>query len=153
MTAKKFTFAIWGAAVLWMVVLIQILTTRVYVSTTGVTQAFARNSLAIVGESSDSRDTSEENDCLEGYVPGRLDTVEMEKLADNLFCSMGGGKIMDNESSDGSNYYVAYGYTSGLKKYRKVNGHRINLNVAMQYDETKGYTRVVMGTPLVNSDF
>jgi hypothetical protein len=153
MKAKKFKFAVWSAAVLWMVVLIQIVTTRVYVSQTGVTQAFARNSLTVVEKNSDTRDTSEGNTCLEGYVSGRLDTAEMEKLADNLFQSMGGGNRMDNVTSGDGGYYVAYGYTSGLKKFKNVNGHRVNLNVAMQYDETKGCTRVVMGTPLINSDF
>jgi hypothetical protein len=153
MRANKFKLAVWSAAVLWMVVLVQIVSTRVYVSQTGVTQAFARNSLVVVGKNSDSRDTEEKNICLEGYTAGRLDTDGMKKLADNLFRSMGGGKVMDNTSSEDGNYYVAYGFTSGLKKFKNVNGHRINLNVAMQYDEEKGYTRVVMGTPLINSDF
>ena len=34
-----------------------------------------------------------------------------------------------------------------------VNGRRINMMAAFSYDENKDVTKVVFGTPLINSDF
>ena len=60
----------------------------------------------------------------------------------------------DTRNSDSSSdYYVAYGYTSGFESSKKVNGRRINMMAAFSYDEKKDVTKVVFGTPLINSDF
>ena len=150
---KKFKLAIWTAACLWMVVLIQIVSTRIYVSKTDFAQAFARNRLTVEKENKDTRNLQEGNTCLEGHVPGKLEAKEMEKLADGLFQTMGGGCVMEHSDADNDTYYVAYGYTSGIKSFKKVNGHRVNLNVEIRYDETKDRTRVTMGTPIINNDF
>ena len=98
-----------------------------------------------------------------------LSTEEKRELAESLFRQMGGGVLLDSQESPlvgfqkmaadfqskgiFSESYVAYGYTNGIDRVRKVNGKSINLTVAMNYDEEKGITHVVMGSPLVNSDF
>ena len=48
---------------------------------------------------------------------------------------------------------TAYGYTTGIKKYKTINGKRINMNVAVSYDEKKDVTNVIFGSPIVNSDY
>lgn len=58
-----------------------------------------------------------------------------------------------SSQADDADYYVAYGYTMGIDKVKVVNGRKINLNVAMSYDEKEQVTRVIVGTPLINSDF
>lgn len=151
---QKFKIAVTVAALLWMIVFVQILVTRFYVSHTNFTQAFARNQVTVeTSENIDSRNIKEGNTCTEGLIRGKLSNDEKEKLAENLFRTMGGGEVMAGSMNNGNNYYVAYGYTSGIKKVKRVNGRRINLNVAISYDEEKDITNVIMGTPLVNSDF
>ena len=103
---KKFKLAIWTAACLWMVVLIQIVSTRIYVSKTDFAQAFARNRLTVEKENKDTRNLQEGNTCLEGHVPGKLEAKEMEKLADGLFQTMGGGCVMEHSDADNDTYYV-----------------------------------------------
>ena len=167
----KFKCAVGAAAVLWAVVLIQILLTRWHVSHTDFTQAFARNQVTVTTseEDKDSRNTAEGNEIKEGVIPGNLSTEEKRELAESLFRQMGGGVLLDSQESPlvgfqkmaadfqskgiFSESYVAYGYTNGIDRVRKVNGKSINLTVAMNYDEEKGITHVVMGSPLVNSDF
>lgn len=100
----------------------------------------------------DTRNTREGNKCVQAFKTGRLSTKEMADTAKALFQTMGGSVVMDHVESGDSGYYVAYGYTTGLDTCKKVNGHRVNMNVAIQYDETKGRTCVTMGTPLINSD-
>lgn len=149
----KFKIAVWAAALLWIVVLIQIAITRLYVSKTDFVQAFARNQLTVDMVNQDRANIQEGNTCLEGYVPGRLGTEEREKLATELFQTMGGTPVMVHSENAEDAYYVAYGYTTGLAYYKKVNGHRINLNVAVCFEEEKDRTRVIMGTPIINSDY
>lgn len=150
---KKFKIAVWAAALLWIVVLIQIMITRLYVSRNDFTQAFARNQLTVEKVSRDSADLSEGNTCLEGHVQGKMSRDEREKLAAGLFSTLGGTSVMEHSEDAGSGYYVAYGYTTGLSYYKRVNGRRINLNVAICYEEEKDRTRVIMGTPVINCDY
>lgn len=150
---RKFKIAVWAAALLWIVVLIQIAATRLYVSKTDFVQAFARNQLTVEKVNQDRANIQEGNTCLEGYVPGRLSEEEKETLATELFQTMGGASVMAHSEKTGNAYYVAYGYTTGIACYKKVNGHRINLNVAICYEEEKDRTRVIMGTPIINSDY
>lgn len=150
---RKFMLTAGVAALLWIVVLVQVLITRIYVSQTDLVQAFTQNQLTVTGVSGDTRNTKEGNRCLESRLAGRMDTEEMAKLAERLFRTMGGACVLDSEAEGDENYYVAYGYTSGISETKKINGKRINLNVAMSYDEKQDCTCVVMGTPLVNSDF
>ena len=84
---------------------------------------------------------------------GRLNASEQQTMADKLFRQFGGGEVMNSNSDSSSDYYVAYGYTSGFESSKKVNGRRINMMAAFSYDENKDVTKVVFGTPLINSDF
>lgn len=165
----KFKCAIGAAAVLWAIVLIQILLTRWHVSHNDFTQAFARNQVTVTTSEEDSRNKKEGNDIKEGDVPGKLSETAKRELAESLFRQMGGGVVLDSQESPSVGFkkmaadfyntgkltesYVAYGYTNGIKTVRKVNGKSINLTVAMNYDEEKDVTHIIMGSPLVNSDF
>lgn len=153
MLKKKFKIVIITAAVLWMVVFIQILVTRIYVAQNDFTQAFARNQLTVINPNIDTRNVKEGNTCTEGKLLGRMEKEEMAKLANDLFQSMGGGNVLTSSMSPENNYYVAYGYTSGIAESKNINGRKVNLNVAIYYDENENCTNVIMGTPLINSDF
>ncbi|MCH5251595.1 MAG: YwmB family TATA-box binding protein [Lachnospiraceae bacterium] len=149
----KFRAAVTVAVVFWTVVFVQIAVTRLYMSKTGFTQAFARNQLVVTKENTDSRNTQEGNTCIEGRVLGKMVKEDMAELAEELFRSMGGSRVLDSSMDTYGNYYVAYGYTSGIANTKNVNGKNINLNVAMSYNEEENCTEIIMGTPLINSDF
>lgn len=108
--------------VLWLIVLVQTVVTRLYVSRTAFTQAFARNQIAVEKDSqaaADRRNTEEGNQCQEGTVPGRLSIESMQELARDMFRQMGGVEVMSSSESGEDNYFVAYGYTRGLEAKRK----------------------------------
>lgn len=165
----KFKCAIGAAAVLWAIVLIQILLTRWQVSDKDFTQAFARNQVTVTTSEEDSRNKEEGNKVKEGAVPGKLSAEGKRELAESLFRQMGGGVVLDSTDSPSIGFkkmaaglaetgmltesYVAYGYTNGIQTIRTVNGKAINLTVAMHYDEERDVTHIIMGSPLVNSDF
>lgn len=155
---RKFRIAVFAAAVLWLVVLLQIIITRVYVSNTDFTQAFVRNQVTVLREetaqqNADGRNARQGNICTQGVIRGRLTEQEMKELAQRIFRSLGGGEVMSGNSFRKENYYVAYGYTTGIADYKKIGGKRINMNVAVSYDEKKDVTNVLLGSPIVNTDF
>lgn len=155
---KKFRAAVFAAALLWLIVLVQIIVTRVYVSQTAFTQAFATNHITVSEKetkrhNADARNGREGNVCTQGEMPGRLSQEEMCTLARRIFHSLGGGEVLSPGFLPGNNYYTAYGYTTGIAGYKKVNGRRINMHVAVSYDEKKDVTKILFGSPIINSDF
>ncbi len=156
MLNTKFKIIAWSTVVLWLVVLMQTVVTRLYVSETAFEQAFARNQIAVeqdMSAATDIRNVKTGNKCREGVISGRLSEEKRKELVRDLFRDFGGEEIFASTGSSGENFYVAYGYTRGLETVKRVNGKTINLTVALSYDERKNETRVVVGTPLVNSDF
>lgn len=156
MLNTKFKIIAWSAVMLWLVVLMQTVVTRLYVSQTAFEQAFARNQIAVEKNSAadtDVRNVRAGNQCREGVIQGRLTEDAKQELAQDMFRDFGGEVVMSSVGEVDESYFVAYGYTRGIKKSKKVNGKSVNLTVAISYDEGKNVTRVVMGTPLVNSDF
>ena len=147
MGKKKFFAAAFAAFVLWAIVILQTVLTRWYVSQTAFEQALTQEAAA------DTRNTNSDNRVMEGVVNGRLNASEQQTMADKLFRQFGGGEVMNSNSDSSSDYYVAYGYTSGFESSKKVNGRRINMMAAFSYDEKEDVTKVVFGTPLINSDF
>ena len=99
------------------------------------------------------RNAKEGNTCTQGTVRGKLSKEEMKELAQDMFHAMGGSEVLAADSLVSENYYTAYGYTTGIKKYKTINGKRINMNVAVSYDEKKDVTNVIFGSPIVNSDY
>ena len=133
MGKKKFFAAAFAAFVLWAIVILQTVLTRWYVSQTAFEQAFAKSDIMKASTQEAAADTRNINS----------DNRVME----------GGGEVMNSNSDSSSDYYVAYGYTSGFESSKKVNGRRINMMAAFSYDEKEDVTKVVFGTPLINSDF
>ena len=155
---RKFRIAVFAAAVLWLIVLAQIIITRFFVSNTDFTQAFAKNQVTVLREQTerqneDKRNAEEGNTCTQGAVRGRLTKEQMKELAHDMFRTMGGGEVMSQDSRLSENYYTAYGYTTGIKSYKTINGKRINMNVAVSYDEKRDVTNVLFGSPIINTDF
>lgn len=147
---KRIKITIYLVCTLWIVVFAQILITRVYVRKNDVTQAFARNQLAIQEQSFKGNIISTEGGWIMGTVAGRLSQEEKRKMAESIFNYEGGGGL-DEHSEDG--FYVAYGFSSGIDVTREINGRRINMNVAITYDETEDKTIVYFGVPILFDNF
>lgn len=151
----KFKIILTALVLLWSIAFIQTCMTRLYVSRTAFTQAFARNQIQKSQDNAvmtDSRNLQEGNKCQEGFLAGCLSSKECKQLAQDIFRQFGGECVMESDA-DTLDYYVAYGYTCGVTDCKYINGRRINVNIAIAYDEERNMTRVVVGTPLINSDF
>lgn len=148
--SRKIKWMISVVCTLWIVVFVQIIMTKAYVHQNDVTQAFARNQLAIAAQSGELRQISREGGWLMGTVPGKLSSEEKKKLVQSLFGYEGGGSMMEKETAG---YYLAYGYTNGIDLVRQIAGKKINMNVAITYDEEEDKSLVYFGVPVLNQDF
>lgn len=81
---------------------------------------------------------------------GMMSSEKKEKLVERLFRQCGALTVTKKETDD---YFVAYGYTLGEQDSVEINGRKVNINIAINYDEGKGITRIFIGTPLLNVDF
>lgn len=147
---QKIKFSIFCMSFCWIIVFVQFAMTRFYLAHNDAAQAFARNQLVVENGHGDLQNLSEKGGIVKGHLSGRISAEQKEHLASHLFHSWGGAVKSTHQTSG---YYVAYGYTSGITFYKKINGQKINLNLAIAYDEISDETTVYLGIPLLNSDF
>lgn len=148
--SKKFLTAVVAAGVLWMVVLGQVFCTRIWVAKKGLTQAFTGNNMVVMQE---TKQDLYGNEYIEGTCQGKLSSGEAKALAQKMMQQLGGTVLMDSKGIWENDAFVAYGYTNGVKKARKIDGTWLNLTVSFRYNAEKDETRILFGSPLINVDF
>ena len=148
--SKKFLTAVVAAGVLWMVVLGQVFCTRIWVAKNGLTQAFTGNNMVVMQE---TKHDLYGNEYIEGTCQGKLSSGEAKALAQKMMQQLGGPVLMDSKGIWEKDAFVAYGYTNGIKKARKIDGTWLNLTVSFRYNAEKDETRILFGSPLINVDF
>jgi hypothetical protein len=84
--------------------------------------------------------------CLTGHLAGKMDAAAMEALAQQVAQEIGGEELQC--VSDGRMVSVT-GYTPDLGNYLRAENLRINLNLALRYDEYLDKTVIWAGTPLI----
>lgn len=139
-----------AAGVLWMVVLGQVFCTRIWVAKKGLTQAFTGNNMVVMQE---TKQDLYGNEYIEGTCQGKLSSGEAKNLAQKMMQQLGGTVLMDSKGIWEKDAFVAYGYTNGIKKARKIDGTWLNLTVSFRYNAEKDETRILFGSPLINVDF
>jgi len=81
---------------------------------------------------------------------GRLSLDNMNTLADRMVDNLQGKIAYDNRSEK---LFTIYAYTGLLDEYVTSMGTKINIHVAMNYDETTDSTNVYLGTPVINGGY
>jgi hypothetical protein len=85
--------------------------------------------------------------CLTGHLDRELSPEEMEELSLIITRDIGGEQVQS--ISDGKMVSVT-GYTPDLGDYLRAENLRINLNLAMRYDDYLDKTVIWAGTPLIS---
>lgn len=86
----------------------------------------------------------------EGSREGELSLEEKRELASNLIKELQGEVALEYDEGD---LYTVYGYTGMLKEYISTMGNKINVQVAITYNEMKNRTRIVLATPILNESY
>lgn len=85
-----------------------------------------------------------------GAFAGELTLDTKNKIADRMIESLKGEIVYENRQD---NLYTIYAYTGLLNEYITVDKNKINIQVAMTYEEDSDRTRIYLATPIISGDW
>ncbi len=87
---------------------------------------------------------------LVGSLEGALNSTEKNELADGLLDRLGAKVVTENRDSD---IFTIYAYSKGAGSYITIGGNKINMNIAIGYDEEQNRTKVYLASPVNSLDY
>lgn len=81
---------------------------------------------------------------------GKLELSDMNTIADNMIKNLDGKIAYANRVE---HLFTIYAYTGLLSEYVTSLGNKINIHVAITYDEESDITSVILGTPVINGSY
>ena len=87
---------------------------------------------------------------LVGSIEGALNSTEKNELADGLLDRLGAKVVAENRDSD---IFTIYAYSKGAGSYITIGGNKINMNIAIGYDEEQDRTKVYLASPINSLDY
>ena len=85
-----------------------------------------------------------------GCYDGNLTLEERNQIADGLFQELEAKVVSENRDMQ---LYTIYGYTSYVKEYEDQERKKVNINLAMYYQELEDKTYVYMAIPVIGLDY
>ncbi len=86
---------------------------------------------------------------INGQYQGELGTEQKDIIAMELLEKLKAEVVVEHREDT----YVVYAYTPLIEEYKKVGEDKINLTIAIIYNEEQDKTEVLLATPLLNEDF
>lgn len=86
----------------------------------------------------------------EGIVNGSMSKDDKRDMADLLVKELQGEVAFDYQQGES---YTVYAYTGLIDEYIDTVGCKINIQIAMTYDEQSEMTRVYLATPIINQSW
>ena len=87
---------------------------------------------------------------LVGSLEGALNSTEKNELADGLLDRLDAKVVAENRDSD---IFTIYAYSKGAGSYITIGGSKINMNIAIGYDEEQNRTKVYLASPVNSADY
>ncbi len=87
---------------------------------------------------------------LVGSLEGALNNIEKNELADGLLDRLDAKVVAENRDSD---IFTIYAYSKGAGSYITIGGSKINMNIAIGYDEEQNRTKVYLASPVNSLDY
>ena len=86
---------------------------------------------------------------VQGNYAGQLSIEEKDVIVMELLDSLNADIVAEHRQDT----YVVYAYTSKIDGYKEVGKDKVNLTIAVSYDESQDSTQMILATPLLNEDF
>lgn len=86
---------------------------------------------------------------INGEYQGRLDIEQKDALSVQLLEQLKAEVVVEHREDT----YVVYAYTPMIEEYKTVGKDKINLTIAIVYNEEADTTEVLLATPLLSEDF
>lgn len=91
-----------------------------------------------------------ENICMTGSFDGTLDNGEVAAVCDKILKSTGADKV---EGLQEKELVSVSAFSPSIGDYVRVNGKRINLNVAVRYNSYEGKTYIWLASPVITTEY
>jgi len=85
-----------------------------------------------------------------GSYAGNLSLEEKNQVADEMIGNLEGEIVFESREND---LYTIYAYTGSIPEYITVDHNKINIQVAMSYDQSTDTTKVYLATPIISGDW
>lgn len=85
-----------------------------------------------------------------GHIPGKISIDSKNEMTDHMLKELG-GKVMYEDRVNPM--YTVYGYSSGIPEYISVGESKVNIQIAMNYNEVQDETMVYLATPILNGSY
>ena len=79
-----------------------------------------------------------------------IDTHVTVSMKGSMLKMLGAKTVTTGQIQDS---YVVYAYAKSVKDSVSIGKNKINVNITMNYDETRGVTDIQLSTPIYNEDF
>lgn len=86
----------------------------------------------------------------EGCKEGNLSTMQKKEICKLLVEKLQGKIAMEYDEGD---LYTVYGYTGMLNEYVTSAGNKINIQIAITYNELTNKTTITLATPVLNENW
>lgn len=90
------------------------------------------------------------NICLKGKVAGELSASRRQELTGDILEKLNASVVQE---IDNENYYCLYGYTSQFERVIYQNGKKINVNLAITYNEEENMSYLRLAVPYISQSF
>ncbi len=87
---------------------------------------------------------------MKGSIAGDMSQYDKSEISGNMLKMLGAKTVTTGQIQDS---YVVYAYAKSAKDSVSIGKNKININITMNYDETRGVTDIQLSTPIYNEDF
>lgn len=87
---------------------------------------------------------------LVGSVNGEMNETEKNNLSNDLIDKLEASYITGNADK---RLYTLYAYSDKIEEYIMLGDKKVNINIAITYDEDNNITKIYMATPIITKDF
>ena len=92
----------------------------------------------------------EVNICITGSLEGNLNENELEVVCEKIFKSAGADKV---EGMQENGMISVSTFSPAIGEAIRVNGRKVNLNVAVRYNSYEGRTYIWLATPVITTEY
>ena len=90
------------------------------------------------------------NICITGSIEGTLDNIKVDEICGKILESAGASKVEGLQEDD---LVSVSAFSPSIGNTVKVNGKRINLNVAVRYNSYEGKTYIWLASPVITTEY
>ena len=106
----------------------------------------------LIGKAFEKLEITEDSSYIQftGKYPGQLTLDSKNAIANQMIQRLNGKVTYENRADDMN---TVYAYSGNLKEYISVGKSKVNIQVAMSYDEADNETIVYLATPIMNGAY